>query len=670
MKGSVVRLRAVLLGMALGLGLCVLAPYNNGYLGNAPLGGSHFPMAPFFIAVWLFAFSAFAAWARKRPAPLSGVELLVVWVLMVLCTGIGYGGLVESLLVNLTAPLRFAKDGYAWTEAVRPFLPHAWFPQDAEAVRTLYNGLAGGRNMSWPEVLRSLPWSAWVLPLATWAVFILLAYGLMLCATNLFSRQWVVNERVNFPLLRVPTVMAEALDQQKAAAFWTNKYLLWGIFLAAGLHAVKGWSFYNPAVPDIPTLVLAGPYFPKYGLFSGFHKLTIYIFPAFIGFAFLTTRQISFSMWFFHFLAMLFFGILAVTGLQVPESSLGVLLGQDIFLPEEAQLLGSWLVFFLFLLFLARRHIRDAVVCAVRPVCLAAGWMSEEGEISEISEQTAPAPWSLWGSLAALGGMMLWCWWYGLSLGASVLLPLSFFLVMLVAARIICQGGLAYFVLSPGPTDGLLAGFGSGFFGRGGIAAAAVMQKVLFLDLRESVMPTLMHGSKVGEQVVNRRMLPWAFAATLVLAVVAAFASMLAVGYRFGLRDLKLDTATTTVLAMYENAGRLVQAPVDPNNWVITFAVVGAGVMLLLVLMYYRFPWWPLHPLGYLLAYGSTMKILWFSFFVGWLCNNLCLRYGGTSLFNRLRFLFIGLVVGEFLMGGVFAVLGLITGQSYHVFPL
>ena len=63
------------------------------------------------------------------------------------------------------------------------------------------------------------------------------------------------------------------------------------------------------------------------------------------------------------------------------------------------------------------------------------------------------------------------------------------------------------------------------------------------------------------------------------------------------------------------------------------------------------------------------MRILWFSFFVGWLCNQLTLRYGGIALLKRVRLLFIGLILGDFLMGGIFAVIGLWTGQSYLVLP-
>jgi hypothetical protein len=63
------------------------------------------------------------------------------------------------------------------------------------------------------------------------------------------------------------------------------------------------------------------------------------------------------------------------------------------------------------------------------------------------------------------------------------------------------------------------------------------------------------------------------------------------------------------------------------------------------------------------------MRILWFSFFVGWLCNTLCIRYGGVGLFKRLRLFFVGLIIGDFLMGGLWAMIGWFGDASYLVLP-
>ena len=43
------RLRALLTGLVMGLVLCIFTPYNNTILHNTPMGGGHFPLAPFFI---------------------------------------------------------------------------------------------------------------------------------------------------------------------------------------------------------------------------------------------------------------------------------------------------------------------------------------------------------------------------------------------------------------------------------------------------------------------------------------------------------------------------------------------------------------------------------------------------------------------------------------------
>ena len=152
--------------------------------------------------------------------------------------------------------------------------------------------------MGWGEVILQIPWDAWIKPLLVWSCFILLCYFVMICMVNILSRQALYNERMNFPLLQVPQLMEEVLDKNGLEGFLTHRFFLIGLLIPLCLHLLNGLSFYFPAVPQIPTLILAGSYFPGQGLFSGFHNLKIYLYPAFIGFAFLTSKQISFSFWF------------------------------------------------------------------------------------------------------------------------------------------------------------------------------------------------------------------------------------------------------------------------------------------------------------------------------------------------------------------------------------
>ena len=658
MAESRIRLRAIILGIALGALICALTPYNNTYLNATPLGGGHFPLAPFFIFFWASVGIAALSKFRFSATWLRGRELFVVWILMVIASGIAYTGLVRTFFVNLTAPYHFATVGNRWEEVIQPLLPRTWYPADQNAISLLYNGLEGGGQLGWWQVMQRIPWDCWLPPLLTWGGFVLLCYWVMLCLVDIFSQQWIANEKMNFPLLRVPQLMEEALAENRLFRLFANRFLIVGLVVTVFLHLINGLHFYFPSVPQIPTLILAGPYFPKHGLFSGFHKLKIYIYPAFIGFAFVTSRQISFSFWFFFLFGGLLYGLLGFLGYNIPAAALGVTFGPTLSRPEETQIIGAYAIFFIFILWLARYHLLDVV-----RQCFFLS-KKEKSNVEWISPRI-----SGWGFWLGTSILVFWCTKFGMPLKVALLLLGAFFFIMLVSSKVICQGGIPYFTLAAAPTDGLLSFFGSRFFTSMGLVMAAVIQKVMFVDLRESMMPSLVHGAKVGEGVRNRRMVFAGIVLAVLVGVVVSFVAMLALCHKYGIRGLQMDWATRTTLGVYDNVQRLIDAPGEPRQWVLIFSAVGAVVMLVLVILYQRFYWWPIHPIGYLTAYSSAMRIIWFSFLVGWLCNHLSLRYGGVSLFKKVRFFFIGLIVGDFLMAGFWALVGLFTFASYQVLP-
>ena len=45
--GQKIRLRAIVLGSLFALAICLITPFNNAYRQATPLGGGHFPLAPF-----------------------------------------------------------------------------------------------------------------------------------------------------------------------------------------------------------------------------------------------------------------------------------------------------------------------------------------------------------------------------------------------------------------------------------------------------------------------------------------------------------------------------------------------------------------------------------------------------------------------------------------------
>jgi hypothetical protein len=81
-----------------------------------------------------------------------------------------------------------------------------------------------------------------------------------------------------------------------------------------------------------------------------------------------------------------------------------------------------------------------------------------------------------------------------------------------------------------------------------------------------------------------------------------------------------------------------------------------------------RFTWWTLHPVGYAMANTSTMNQVWMPFFIAWILKVFVLRYGGMRLYRLSLPFFYGVIVGDFLAGGLTTLLGCFTG--INVYPI
>jgi hypothetical protein len=77
-----------------------------------------------------------------------------------------------------------------------------------------------------------------------------------------------------------------------------------------------------------------------------------------------------------------------------------------------------------------------------------------------------------------------------------------------------------------------------------------------------------------------------------------------------------------------------------------------------------RFASWPLLPVGYVTAYGAFMGNVWFSVFIGWLLKVMVVRFGGSSLYTKARPLFVGIIFGEALAVGLWAIINVLVVMS------
>jgi hypothetical protein len=99
-------------------------------------------------------------------------------------------------------------------------------------------------------------------------------------------------------------------------------------------------------------------------------------------------------------------------------------------------------------------------------------------------------------------------------------------------------------------------------------------------------------------------------------------------------------------------------------------AISGGIGFLIVVGLYYmnsRFPWWPIHPMGFLLSGGqyAMWTGVWVCFLVGWICKYLTLRIGGSKAYENYGTPFIGgTMVG--LIVTIFAA-SVVAGARYFI---
>ena len=187
-------------------------------------------------------------------------------------------------------------------------------------------------------------------------------------------------------------------------------------------------------------------------------------------------------------------------------------------------------------------------------------------------------------------------------------------------------------------------------------------------DLRVIMLPFMAHGVRLADAVkMKRRPLPWIMLGATLLAMAVTTLTLFCLCYKEGGINLNSwffigggcnqsakfahEFITKPVTAETGNIGGL---------W---GCVAGGGVFVaFLSMMRSRFIWWPLHPLGLPFTIPG-----WSSVMVVWIIKALILKYGGIRLFQKLKPIFLGLILGQFLSAGTWFIIDMLTGTVGHV---
>ena len=247
-------------------------------------------------------------------------------------------GLASYVVGTIAAPYYFATPENGWAELLHPNMV-SWLVMNNEdkAVTHFYDGLPPGQP---------IPWRAWAVPVFWWMTFVAAAACVALCLMVILRKQWVENERLEFPLMEVGMQVAQ-VDKRNGGLSLLNQPLF-RVGFWIGIFAVF-WniiSYFYPLIPGLPTTHTEGQWFRWLeGAKPFWVQISIYV----IGFAYFARVETLFSFWLFFLF----------TEIEVSTfDRLGIAAGHGGGEAVRSQNFGVLCAYVMFGLWMARGHLK------------------------------------------------------------------------------------------------------------------------------------------------------------------------------------------------------------------------------------------------------------------------------------------------------------------------
>lgn len=131
-------------------------------------------------------------------------------------------------------------------------------------------------------------------------------------------------------------------------------------------------------------------------------------------------------------------------------------------------------------------------------------------------------------------------------------------------------------------------------------------------------------------------------------ALLAAYAFILVLPHGYGSVTFRAWPLTWNVPAHLDLLAGALAHRHGPRVWDCLGVLTGLAIGALLIGLHRRFLWWGISPVGFVVAGSENLTgQIWSSVFVGWTIAALVRRFGGLTLFRRLRPFFLGLILGD-----------------------
>ncbi|MCX6368283.1 MAG: hypothetical protein NTX57_16490 [Armatimonadetes bacterium] len=571
-------------------------------------------------------------------AVFSRLELLTLYGMLNICTGIAGHDSIEVLLPILAYPVYRANATNNWEQDLIPKLPKHLVVTDKEALKPYFEGHSTLYEASHIQ--------AWLVPTLCWCGFLTTMIVLFMFLNVLLRRRWTESEKLAFPLIQLPLELTAP-----GAPLLKNKVLWAGVAIAVLLQLWNGAAVLNPQVPLIQLkYVDQGPTNFPTRPWSAIGWLPMGFYPFGIALGVLLPVDLIFSSWFFF----LFYKFQLVVSAWMAWDQ------EPNFPYTDAQALGAYLGIGVGAIWAARRHFS----------WLARVFFREEVEAPDpndpISQRSA-----VWGVLVCLTLLVTFFRFSGLSflvIGAGLVIYLG---IAIAITRMRAELGPPVHDLHHAGADTMLPKiFGPTAFSRDehiGLSFWWGFNRAY----RGHTMPIGIESLKMAEQAkVGTRWPFFALIAAAVLGPLCAFWALLHLSYSYGAAGAVAPPNVMEIFGReaWNRYNNWTGIPEPPHYREGAAVLAGMGFTLLLNMIRGRWIGFPFHPVGYAIASSWGMSVLWVPMLIAWVIKIVILRYGGLATYRKCVPFFLGVILGECLMGGFWNLTGIVREVPTYAF--
>ncbi|MFC1714049.1 DUF6785 family protein [Candidatus Poribacteria bacterium] len=627
-KSGGVTFRSVLIGLA-------FVPINVYLVVQwETVWGTQYPttMGIFFNAIFCLFLVAILNIALKKLLPkqaLSQGELLTIYI--VLLTAIATSGhdFSQGLFCSIGNISWFATQENEWAAIFGKYLPGWLTMSDHSVLRGFYEGES--------SLYTSHHIKGWLEPMIWWTLFLTVLAVTTIFINVLIRKQWIEREKLTYPLVQLPFEMTR---EDSVKTFFRNRLLWIGFGIAAGLDIINGLNYLYQVFPAIPLSYNLGTHFTDRP-WNAIGNAYVQVNPYAIGLAFAIPLDLQFSCWFLFFIWKAQRVLGSIAGVNLPGYPF-----------EDQQILGAYLGIAAVALWMGRKPMWQIM----RKIIGLRSNMDDSGE--PMKYRTA-----FLGTLLGITFLVV----FSYKAGMSILFALSFFLIyyaiIFAFTRMRAElGPPLQGIHYAGPLQLMVATLGSRRISIQTFTAAAPYWPMT-KEIRNTPTPFQLESFKLAEKagIDTRKLWKVIVLATLV-GVFLTFWAFLQLNYKWGgVGAWRGNVAYTTM-------ERWIVNPVESDTKFLVATGFGFVFVVVNTIMRLRFLWWNLHPLGYPLAGYYHFERLWFPFLISWAVKWAILKYGGIKLYRKAFPLFLGLVLGEFIIGSLWGIIGLLSSKPTYAF--